>query len=62
MLSTLIVWVVVVCFAIWAINAIINAFGIPDPWRTLLYVAVGLIFLVYVALPLLQGHAPPLLR
>jgi hypothetical protein len=62
MLLTLLVWVVVACFLIWGIYAVVNAFGTPEPWRTLLFVVVGVILLLYLVLPALQGHAPPLLR
>lgn len=59
---TLLIWLVVVCFVIWAVYAIVNAFSIPDPWRTLIFVVCGLFLLA-----LLLGNAralplPPLLR
>lgn len=60
---TLLVWLVVVCFLIWAAYAIVNAFGIQDPWRTLIFVVIGAVILIGVVLPALGGGSlPPLLR
>lgn len=39
----LLIVVVVACLVIWAAKAIIGAFGIGQPWATLLYVVVVLV-------------------
>ena len=59
-LLTLLVWVIIVALFIWAVYAILGAFGTPEPWRTLILVIVAIRILVAVVLPMLGGSVPQL--
>lgn len=55
---SLLVLVFLVCLVIWGTRALLAAFSIPDPWRTVIWVAVVLL-VVYIVLGQL-GIAPGL--
>lgn len=57
-LLSLLIALILCCFAIWAANALLTAFGIGDPIRTVIYVLIVLLVLLY-ALSLL-GVGPSL--
>ena len=44
----LLVVLLVFCFAVWATRALMGAFGIGDPWATVIYVIIGIFALVFL--------------
>ena len=44
----LLVLVLIVCVVLWATKALLGAFGVGDPIRTVIYVLIALVLLLYV--------------
>jgi hypothetical protein len=47
MLISLLIAIVIICVVIWAVKALIAAFGLPQPLATVIYVIVVLIVVVW---------------
>lgn len=60
---SILLFVGVVCLAIWGVRALVTAFGVTDPWATVIYV-VAFILLAIIAIQYLPlaTHMLPLGR
>jgi len=50
----LLLWLVVLCLCVWAAQAIMTAFSLPQPMQTLIYVAI-VVVVVLLLIQLLGG-------
>lgn len=51
---TLLLWLLILCVVIWAANALLTAFGIGDPIRTVIFVVIVLL-VVFALIQALGG-------
>jgi len=57
----ILIWLVLFCLCVWAVRAILSAFGIGDPIATIVQVVIVIVFVLYLV-QLLGGGSPGTLR
>lgn len=61
-LLTIVVTLIILLAVLWATNQLLAAFAVPDPIRTIVWVAIVLIVLVLLLQVFMGGTSTPWLR
>lgn len=50
-LLSVIVFLAFLCLAVWAVRALVVAFGVADPWATVVYIVAAVLIIAITYLP-----------